>query len=215
MSIMNPEQTRDLYNRIAYRYDKLWLRYKLLGMDRKRQELVSSLNLRPGETVVDLCCGTGLNFTYLAKAVGPTGKIIGVDISEQMLARARNRLKPDTLTSVELVAESVQDYKIPFGVSAVISTFGLEMVPEYDVVIENITDALPPAGRFGLLGLKCPENWPEWIINLGVKMNESFGVSREYEDFKPWVSANRYLETLEFETLLFGSAYMCLSQKQT
>ncbi|WP_416877456.1 class I SAM-dependent methyltransferase [Litorimonas sp.] len=214
MSILRPEQTRDLYNRIACSYDKLWLPYKLLGMDRKRKELVASLNLRAGETVVDLCCGTGFNFIHLAKAVGPAGKIIGVDVSEQVLARARNQLKPDILTSVDLVAESVENFKIPTGVSAVISTFGLEMVPEYDAVIENITDALPSAGRFGLLGLKYPEIWPAWLIDIGVRMNKPFGVSRDYKNLKPWVAAERHLETLEFKTLLFGSAYTCLMQKQ-
>ena len=104
---------------------------------------------------------------------------------------------------------------MPSGVSAVRSTFGLEMVPEYDAVIKNITNALPSGGRLGLLGLKCPSKWPEWVVDIGVRVNKPFGVSRDYKNLKPWVSALRHLDALEFKTFLLGSAYMSLTQKQS
>ena len=56
-----------------------------------------ALGLRPGDTVVDIACGTGLNFPLLEEAIGPDGRIVGVDLTDAMLAQAQRRIESERL----------------------------------------------------------------------------------------------------------------------
>lgn len=64
---------------------------------------IGQLALKPGDTVVDIGCGTGLNFELLEAAIGPTGRLLGVDRSGEMLARARRRVQAHGWDNVELL----------------------------------------------------------------------------------------------------------------
>jgi ubiquinone/menaquinone biosynthesis C-methylase UbiE len=93
-----PTSKREIQNFFrdqAGRYDWGVWAYRLMGIDeaRCRRDTVNALALTPGDTVIDLACGTGLNFPLLQKAVGESGKIIGVDLSPEMLDQARRRVQ--------------------------------------------------------------------------------------------------------------------------
>jgi len=62
-----------------------------------------------GDTVIDMACGTGLNFSLLQKAVGPGGRIVGVDLTDAMLARAQDRIKANGWSNVSLVQADAAD----------------------------------------------------------------------------------------------------------
>ena len=74
------------YRDVAGRYDAL-----TASGDPYRRRAVAALGLRPGETVLDVGCGTGLNFAALRAAVGPRGGLIGIEQCPEMLARAEER----------------------------------------------------------------------------------------------------------------------------
>ena len=213
MSILNERQVSDLYDKNARYYDLLLLPFRALGVHRRRAGLVDDLCLKEGDTVVDLCCGTGANISLLANAVGKGGRIVGVDLSAQMIGRARRKTERLGMKNVELICASVDDFELPIKATVVISTFGLEMVPTYASVIARMADELKPGSRFGLLGLKHPDGWPDWLIELGIKLNHPFGVSREYEDFRPWQAAQEHLSVIYVEEHLFGAAYSCVAEK--
>jgi ubiquinone/menaquinone biosynthesis C-methylase UbiE len=87
------ERTAAVYRRRARNYDLIANLYYLLGFREWRQRLlaVRELELKPGDTVVELGCGTGLNFGLFQKQIGPGGRIIGVDLSGEMLEQAARR----------------------------------------------------------------------------------------------------------------------------
>lgn len=211
--ILNRHEIRKLYGRTARLYDLALLGYRLTGIDRHRRETIAQLRLKPGDVVVDLGCGTGANFAALVKSVGPAGRIVGVDLSEAMLARARQRIDRNNWKNIELIEADLLDYAFPPQMSAAIAAFTLEMVPEYDAVISRIAASLPGNGRLGLLGLKHPESWPDWLITLGVWLNKPFGVSRDYENFRPWEAVRRHMRLIEFKELYYGAAYRCVGQR--
>jgi demethylmenaquinone methyltransferase/2-methoxy-6-polyprenyl-1,4-benzoquinol methylase len=130
-----------------------------------------------------------------------------------MLAEAKERVRAADLANVRLVQADVRDYQLPDEAAAVLSTFGLEMVPAYDEVIERAAERLPTDARIGLLGLKHPESWPGWLVEAGVAATKPFGVSRDYEDFKPWVAADRHFERRSLREHFAGAAYSYVGEK--
>lgn len=210
VGVLNKEEARSLYDNIAGRYDALLLWLKLFGLERERERLIDALRLEPGDHVVDLCAGTGRNLPLLVEAVGPSGQVTAVDLSDGMLDRARSLAAENGWENVEFVQADVETYAIPHDTTAVLSTFGLEMVPDYDGVIRRAAAALRSGTRLGLMGLKYPERWPDWLVGTGMALMRPFGVSREYQDFRPWLSAERYLEAAHMTPLAFGAAYRCV-----
>jgi ubiquinone/menaquinone biosynthesis C-methylase UbiE len=87
--------------------------------------------------VLDLGCGTGLNFSLLQKRVDQAGRIIGVDLTDAMLARATERVLAKGWSNVELVKSDAADYGFPVTVDGILSTSALTLVPEFDVVVQR------------------------------------------------------------------------------
>jgi demethylmenaquinone methyltransferase/2-methoxy-6-polyprenyl-1,4-benzoquinol methylase len=213
--ILNRDQTRALYRRLAPIYDLALWGYRLLGVSRHRRQAVEALQLRPGDTVVDMGCGTGLNFPYLHEAVGSEGRIVGVDLSEAMLEKARERADRHGWQNVELVEADLTEYIFPENVGGALGTFALEMVPEYDAVIRRVAGALPTGKRLALFGLKHPERWPEWLVRFGLWLNKPFGVSREYEAFRPWESVRQHMTEVEHQEFYTGAAYLSIGEVES
>lgn len=214
MNVLSSAETRKLYNRIAGVYDLCLKAFNAVGTNRWRSQLVANLQIRPGDHVIDLCAGTGANLPYLAEKLGAQGKLTLVDLSEGMLTKAKERAERLGLTNVEIVQMDVNEFRFPPKVDAIISTFGLEMVPTYPAIIERAVASLQPDGRIGLLGLKHPENWPLWVLQIGILVTKPFGVSRDYEEFKPWVAARNAASQVWFEEHLAGSAYSFVGQRK-
>ena len=164
---------------------------------------------------MDLACGTGANLPYLVEAVGPTGRVVGVDLSPGMLEQARERVRRHGWKNVRLVEADVRDYRFPAPLHGIVSTYGLEMVPEHDAVIDRAGAALAPGGRIAVGGLRRPEGWPEWLVRLGEFVNRPFGVSRAYEDVQPWRVVRRHAADVEYEEHLFGAVYLAVGEKPT
>jgi ubiquinone/menaquinone biosynthesis C-methylase UbiE len=85
------EEIAGLYRKRSRFYDFTANLYYLLGFREQayRKKSVDALKLSPGDVVVEIGCGTGLNFPLLQKVIGPKGKIIGVDLTDEMLKQAQ------------------------------------------------------------------------------------------------------------------------------
>ena len=90
-----------------------------------RRRAIAALGLQPGATLVEIGCGTGLNFRLLRESIGPSGRLIGVDLSTDMLEQARQRVAANGWSNVELVHARGADYDFLSSVDAVFSTFAL------------------------------------------------------------------------------------------
>ncbi len=205
-SLLSAKDTRHLYDRLAPFYDLVAGTYGLLGAGRFHRRAVEALRLTPGDTAIDLGCGTGANLPLLAHAVGPAGRVVGVDLSPGMLTRARRRVR--RWPNVMLVESDVRTFAFPERVDGIVSTYALEMVPGYEGVVERAAAALRPGGRMAIGGLRSPEGWPDWLLRLGEAVNRPFGVSRAYEAFAPWQSVQEHLREVDYEERLFGGLYL-------
>jgi SAM-dependent methyltransferase len=101
----------------------------------------------PGETVVDLGCGRGRDVLRAAAAVGPTGLAVGVDASEEMVARARGAVPPGT-GHVRLVRADLADTGLPPGLAdAVVSNCAINHARDKEAVFREVARLLRPGGR--------------------------------------------------------------------
>ncbi len=212
MMMLSKIEIRDLYRKRAGRYDlAAQMIYPLFGFRVKqyRQDTIAALALRPGDTVVELACGTGLNFPYVQRVIGPRGRIIGVDLTDAMLEVARDRVHREGWTNVELVQADVAEWQFPAGVSGVFSTFAITIVPDYDAILERASRALRPEGRLAVFDFKEPAGWPAWLVRLAAWLNKPFGVSLDLADRHPWESIRRYLTETKYQEYYFGALYLC------
>lgn len=213
--MLSREQLLDLYRRRARNYDITANLYYLIGFREQasRRRAVAALALSPGDTVVEIGCGTGLNFALLQQGVGPTGRIVGVDLTDAMLARARVRVTRRGWANVELVQSDAARYAFPPGVRGVLSTFALTLVPEYDDVVRRAAQALAPGGRIAVADLKAPDRAPAWLVRLAASVARPFGVTLDLAGRHPWESMARYLGSVSMTELYFGFAYIAVAQR--
>jgi len=203
-------QISNLYHQRAAHYDLTANLYYLLGFREQayRKQAVDALRLKPGDTVVELGCGTGLNFPLLQRAVGQDGKIIGIDLTAEMLDQAKMRIKKNAWNNVELIQADAAAYKFTQGIDGVLSTFALTLVPEYDAIIQRAAAALSHGKRCVVLDLKLPERMPMWLVRFGVLVTRPFGVSLDLAGRHPWESIERYMDKVVFDELYLGFAYI-------
>jgi demethylmenaquinone methyltransferase/2-methoxy-6-polyprenyl-1,4-benzoquinol methylase len=169
--MISTQDIKAKYRRQAKRYDFAVQLYRLLGLRIKayRSRAVELLRLKRGDCVVDLGCGSGLNFDLLVEQIGPEGRLIGVDLSPEMLAGARERAERSGWNNIEFVQSDIAAYDFPEGVNGVLSTGAFGYVTEYARVIEKASHALAQGGRLVILDGKEPERWPLWLFKLFVR----------------------------------------------
>jgi demethylmenaquinone methyltransferase/2-methoxy-6-polyprenyl-1,4-benzoquinol methylase len=214
-SLGDPEQVVDLYRRRAGSYDWATQLYRLVGfpLERFRDRAVDALCLRPGDTVVEIGCGTGANFSRIVDRIGPSGRLIGVDLTDAMLERARARVKRAGWSNVELVQSDAGDVELPEGVDGILSTLALTLVPRYEDVIARGARAVAPGGRWVIADLKEPEGVPPWLLQVGLRLAKPYGVTLELGQRHPWETLRRELPDTRVEELFFGVAYVATGRR--
>ncbi len=205
--VKNAEGVQQLYDRLAPVYDLAAKPFWPLGADGLISKAIGELRLKPGSTVVDLGTGTGRNLPVLSKAVGPNGRVIGIDLSPNMLAHAQRRLNHLSITNVTLINDDMAIYEPPQETTAVLATYSIEMLPNSDAVLSNLNAALPAGARIALTGLRTPSQWPKGLIRLVSLPLRPFGVNESYRSHQPWlVVAN--LQDPTYQEAFFGAMYM-------
>jgi ubiquinone/menaquinone biosynthesis C-methylase UbiE len=139
---------QSFYTRYARLYDAVARHTP--GVARLRSRVVDALDPRPGETVVELGCGTGANLGPLRERVGPTGRVVGLDFAPGPLAVARERT-----AAWPNVAVARADARRPPVARAdrALATFVVGMLDDPASAVETWCSLLPPGGRVALLDL--------------------------------------------------------------
>lgn len=130
-----------------------------------RSRVMRQLGLGATSAVLDVACGTGLNFDYLQRAVRGTGRIVGLDNSAKTLELARRRIGRRGWSNVELVEVSSADYRPEERFDAAVCTFAIDIIPRWQETIDMMVDAVRPGGRLGIIGFRESARLPYSALN--------------------------------------------------
>jgi SAM-dependent methyltransferase len=194
------------YKRLAYRYDRrVGRRSRWL-----REAAVARLALLPGETVVDVGCGTGLTFPSIEKRIGRHGRLIGVDPSAEMLSLAKGRVANEGWRNVTLIEAPAEQVRLPHPADAAVFVLTHDVLQSPSALVNLITQ-LRPGARIAAAGSKLASKWA-FPINLAVVLLARPYVTTFAGMSCPWRHLEQLIPDLEVEGLAFGGAYLAFGR---
>ena len=208
--MISRQKVQAMYQSGAKHYDFTTILFRLIGLRIKAYRLraIKILCLQRGNCVIELGCGTGLNFPFIMELIGPEGRLVGVDLTPGMLDIARVRVERSGWTNVELIQSDIAVYDFPKGANGVLATGLFGYIPEYDRVIKAASQCLVPGGHIAILDGKQPENLPSWLFKIVLKLGGPFRCTPAYFNVRPWESVERYFVETSFETRYRGIIYI-------
>lgn len=151
------ERVHHVFEKIHDRYDKMNSIISFQQHKRWRNDIMKRLKVETGNTALDVCCGTADWTIAMARAVGPEGKVYGLDFSKNMLKIGEKKVMEEGLRQVELIHGNAME--LPFeddSFDYVTIGFGLRNVPDYMHVLREMRRVLKPGGVVACLETSQP-----------------------------------------------------------
>jgi len=183
-----------IFNRIAPVYDQLNDRLSL-GQHRIWKKMaVGWSGAKPGDTALDLCCGSGDLALLLAQQVGGRGQVFGVDFSSCQLEIAQHRPRPFTIPTARISWLEADVLKLPFAdntFDCATMGYGLRNVADIPRSLEELHRVLKPGAKAAILDFHRPQGsllrtFQQWYLRqFVVETADKFGFREEYAYINP------------------------------
>jgi ubiquinone/menaquinone biosynthesis C-methylase UbiE len=202
---------------VSQRYDRLadfialfdWLFFLPPGL---RKHAVGRLSLKHGDCVLDVGCGTGRNFPFLREAVGPSGRIYGVDLSARMLWKARKLRDRHHWTNIQLAEGDAANYVAPEPLDGVLFSLSYNTMPHHLTVLRRIWKQLRLGGRLVIMDSKLPPGLGgKLLLPFSLWLMRHTLLGNPY--IRPWEHHAELVDDFEMEEFLLASYYICRGVK--
>lgn len=194
------------YRRRAPTYDRLAPLTR--GM---RRRAVQQLALERGEVVLDVGCGTGLTFEAIEDRIGPDGRLVGLELSPEMLDVARARVADHGWENVTLIEAAVEEADPPMQADAAVLVL-VHDITQSPAALRNLLAHLKPEARIAVTGA---QRAPAWALPVNAYLRYA---TRQYitatEGFEqPWRHLAELVPDLQLQSLWLGGAYLAWGTK--
>jgi demethylmenaquinone methyltransferase/2-methoxy-6-polyprenyl-1,4-benzoquinol methylase len=176
-----------------------------------RKELMSMSGLKPGDKVLDFACGAGANFPYIMERIGPTGQLVGVDYSQDMLRAAGKVVYENGWQNVQLVQSDAATMEPGTDFDVVLCTLGLAVIPRYEMAMEQAWKALKPGGTYAIADICESERWYTRPIGFVMDTIDAFIIADSSR--RPWEWLAAHGENYQRHELFFGYFYAATARK--
>ncbi len=197
----NVRSPSSAYHDEADRYD-----HRTRAFHHWRELLIDELPVTSGDTVLDIGCGTGLCLPLLHRKVGPTGHIVGIDGSSDMIELASRRVEGHGWQNVDLIAASVDVAPISIAAADAVVFCAVHDVLQSRAALENIFRHVRPGAHIAAIGGKWPAPWlwglRPWVENLHRPFVDDFAGFDE-----PWRMLAEFVPDLAVQQLAAGTGY--------
>ncbi len=193
----------EAYRSQAGRYDR-----RTEAFQHWRERLVARLPVRPGDTVLDVGCGTGLCLPLLHDKVGPTGRIVGIDASEDMLQVAADRVTTHGWDNVRLVAAPAERAPIEGPADAALFC-AVHDVLQSRAALGRVFEHLRPGAAVAAGGGKSPGPWLRHMRGWVHALHAPFVADFTGFD-KPWRLLAEFVPDLRVHENSFGAGFLAL-----
>ena len=174
-----------------------------------RQKAVELLRLKKGDRVLDMGCGPGGSFPYLVHSVGPSGEVVGVEISPEVTINARRRVERNKWKNVQVIEADARTVHLT-GTFDGLLMFATDAIV-LEEALENIFPHLRENARVALFGAKVSTHRLGRMLNPFFRMmisKLSFPTTPWQLDSEPWRMVAKYVEGLDVEEYFFGSMFL-------
>jgi len=193
----------EAYRSQAGRYDR-----RTDAFRQWRERVVEQLPVRPGDTVLDVGCGTGLCLPLLQRKVGPSGTIVGIDASAQMLEVASARVAEHGWDNVRLFAAPVAEAPFDFVADAALFC-AVHDVLQSPAALAHVFAHLRPGAVVAAIGGKWPPSWNvvlrAWVADLHAPFISDFTGFDQ-----PWRLLAGFVPDLQVTELGAGGGYLAV-----
>jgi SAM-dependent methyltransferase len=200
----NPRLALERYRELATDYDQ-----RTAAGEPYRRRTVERLALSAGDVVLDVGCGTGLNFAGLEERIGPAGQVLAIDLCPDMLLQAHRRAQRHGWSNVTLIESATEDAAIPCPADAALlcATHDILRTPR---ALEHVLRHVRPGGQIVAGGPKFVPRWRPDRIPMDLF---TFQANRDYvttfEGFdRPWSHLGRLVPNLQVREVLLGAGYI-------
>lgn len=195
------------YGELAPRYD-----YATRRIDGVRAKAIAMLRLQPGDVVLDAGCGTGFCFAPIEQAIGPAGKLIGMEPSPEMIARGKGRVDAAGWSNATLVCATGEAAVLPHAPNAILFSFTHDLLQSRPGLDNLFRQALPGA-RVVATG---SQRFPRWFFPGNWYLRHSHrGYITNFAAFDaPWRLLSTYLADFSVARQWPGERYIATGRLQ-
>lgn len=177
-----------------------------------RSKAVNRLELKRGSRVLEVGCGTGRNLAPLIEAVGSEGQVYGVDLSEGMLAEAKQLCVRQDWRNVELMRADAANFVLPAPVDGIIFSLSYAVIPHHREALRHAWTQLRPGGYLVIMDAKLPSGIIGRLLHPFVVWTSKLTVLGN-PDIRPWDELRELTDDVDYEEAQFGTYYICRAKK--